>query len=301
MSKLANALAAALLLSSVASAQTKLTVAIYSPNAPFESGQARYSFIQRLADQIKSVTGTQADPKAFARAADFEAAVKNKAVDFAVVDGVYMAERGGTTYKVLAVATAKGDTTVPWGLFAKDSSIGSVMDCQGKKLAFASTGPKDQQLVDNAFLDGELPKHFSARQNTPDVASAVTAVSVKSADCVFAPDSLGKVLHKVLSVGSVPNPAFVQINTALPEATVKKVKDAVVGHTAAGGAYDGWKNGSADNFRSLGNKLGGKTRKPIMTEPEVVKLDDTDVVVPPALEASSPNIKDQFWNPSGLP
>ena len=51
MSKPANMLAALVALSSlsVARAQTKLTVAIYAPNAPFGSGQDRYSFIQRLA------------------------------------------------------------------------------------------------------------------------------------------------------------------------------------------------------------------------------------------------------------
>src|SRR5258708_7346138 len=75
-------------------ADKPITIAIYAPNAPFDSGTERFAFINRLAQQVTSAAGVPATGKAFARASDLEAAIKAKQVDFAVIDGVYLAERG---------------------------------------------------------------------------------------------------------------------------------------------------------------------------------------------------------------
>ena len=84
-----------------------LTIAIFAPNAPFEGGDARYAYVQRLAAHIGNVSGTPAKGVAFARAGDFEAAVKKGTMaDFAIVDPVYLAVRGG--FKVIAQARAAG-------------------------------------------------------------------------------------------------------------------------------------------------------------------------------------------------
>src|SRR5687767_8377122 len=79
----------------------QITIAIYAPNAPFESGADRFAFVTRLAQQVTSAAGVPAQGKAFARAADLEAAIKAKQVDFAIVDGVYLAERS-VPYPILA-------------------------------------------------------------------------------------------------------------------------------------------------------------------------------------------------------
>ncbi len=292
-----RALALLLALAGGAAAEEKLTIALYAPNAAFESGDARYSFVSRLAQQITSVAGVPTEPKAFVRAADFEAAIKKNQVDFAVIDGVYLAERG-VPFTVLATAAAGGDVTTRWSLFS--SEAGGVLELKGKKLALAATGAKDAQFVDNALLDGELQKHFASRVAAPDIASAVAAVSLKKAECVFAPDSLGKSLRKVFEAGRVPNPAFVVVKGSLPAATVDKVKRAVLGH-AASGAYDGWRAGSAEPYRALGGKMAQRNRRPVMTEPQVVPLDIGDVLAPQPLEPAPLDLKDQFWSPTGTP
>lgn len=292
-----RAIAFMLALAGAAGAQEKLTVAMYAPNAPFESGDARYSFVSRLAQQITSVAGVQAEPKAFVRAADFEAAIKKGQVDFAVVDGVYLAERG-VPFTVLAAAAAGGDTAARWSLFT--SEAGGVLELRGKKLALAATGAKDVQFVDNALLDGELQKHFPSRVAAPDIASAVAAVNLKKAECVFAPESLGKSLRKVFEAGRVPNPAFVVVKTSLPAATIDKVKRAVLAH-AASGAYDGWKAGSPEPYRALGGRMAQRARRPVMAEPQVVPLELGDALQPLPFEPATLDLKDQFWSPTGTP
>src|SRR3954471_6604684 len=138
----------AMLLSSVAMAQqAPITIAIYAPNAPFESAGDRFAFINRLAQQITSAAGVQAQGKAFARASDLEAAIKAKQVEFAVIDGIYLAERG-VPFSVLATATSGGETQPRWALFSSTST--SVQDLQGKKLTMTVSGPRDAAFIENA-------------------------------------------------------------------------------------------------------------------------------------------------------
>src|SRR4030095_8506690 len=122
----------------------------------------------RLAQQIQSVAGVPAQGKAFAHAADLEAAIKAKQVDFAVIDGVYLAERG-VPWQVLAAATSGGEIAPKWALFS--STVSSVPELQGKKLAIATAGPRDTAFIENALLDGELQlsKFFSSRTTAPDI------------------------------------------------------------------------------------------------------------------------------------
>jgi ABC-type amino acid transport substrate-binding protein len=278
-------------------ADKPLTIAIYAPNAPFASGTDRFAFITRLAQQISSVAGVPATGKAFARAGDLEAAIKNKQVDFAVIDGVYLAERG-VPYSVLATATSGGDTAPKWALFSGD--VSKVEELQGKKLSVATSGPRDPEFLSNALFDGELQvaKFFSTRQQAPDIASAVAAVTLHKADAVFAPESQGKGLKKVFEVRDrVPNPAFCEVSGGLSPDVVNKVKNAVLAHGVAG-ALDGWKASSAEPYRSLAGRMGARTRRPVMVEPEVVRIEEQDVLVPPPFDPGAPDLKQLYWFPS---
>jgi ABC-type amino acid transport substrate-binding protein len=277
-------------------AEEKLTIAIFTPNAPFESGDARYAYISRLAQQISTSAGVTVEPKSYARSQDLEAALQKDQVDLAVLDGIYLAERG-VPYSVLATAASSGDTSVRWVLYAADS--GGIGELQGKRLVYVATTSRDSNFIDNALLDGELPKHFGARQTTPDIASAITTVVLKKADCVFAPEGQGRGLHRVFEGPRVPNPALVQVNAALRPELVAKVRQAVLASSQSV-AYDGWRAGSAEPYRSLAARLGPKTRRPVMTEPEVVQLDGIQVT-PIPLEPLPTEIKDQFWHPTGTP
>lgn len=289
---------AAMLVASHATAADKpLTIAIYAPNAPFESGADRFTFINRLAQQVSSVAGVPATGKAFARASDLEAAIRSKQVDFAVIDGVYLAERG-VPYAVLATATTGGDTQPRWALFSKTAS--KVDDLQGKKLSIATSGSRDSDFASNALFDGELQvgKFFSGQSKAPDIASAVAAVSLQKADAVFAPESMGKSLKKVFDVRDrVPNPAFCEVASGMSPDLVSKVKSAVLSHGAVG-ALDGWRASSAEPYRALQGRMGARVRRPVMVEPEPVRLEEQDVLVPPPLEPALPELKALYWQPS---
>lgn len=289
---------ALLAVSGHARAEKALTIAIYTPNAPFASGTERFGFVTRLAQQVSSVAGVPATGKAFARASDLEAAIRNKQVDFAVIDGVYLAERG-VPYAVLATATTGGDTAPRWALFA--SSASRIDELQGKKLSIAWSGSRDIEFLSNALFDGELQvnRFFGGESKAPDIASAVAAVTLHKADAVFAPESEGKGLKKVFDVRDrVPNPAFCEIASGLSSDVVNKVKAAVLGHGAAGPGLDGWKPSSAEPYRALAARMGARVRRPVMVEPEVVRIEDQDVLVPPAMEPGLSDLKALYWQPA---
>jgi hypothetical protein len=271
-----------------------ITIAIFAPNAPFEGADARYSYVQRLATHIGSVAGVQAKGQAFARAGDFEAAVKGGKVDFAIVDSVYLASR---TFKVIATATTGGSTSKRWALFVA-AGIPNFIGLQGKRLAYASSSPRDLAFIEHAMLDSEVNvnKFFGSRQGTPDVASAVAAVSLGKADCVVAPVDRGRGLRKIFDAGSVPNPGFVQVKTALPDATVAAVSKAVLGF-GAGGALDGWRGGGGDAFRGLAGQMGARTRKAAMSEPDVLRLESQDVLLLGKIDTTLPPLQHYFWTP----
>jgi hypothetical protein len=295
----ASLLLGALALSDARAASDKpITIAIYAPNAPFESGTERFAFVTRLAQQVTSAAGVAAVGKAFARSSDLETAIRNKQVDFAVIDGVYLAERN-VPFQVLATATSGGDVAPKWALFS--GSVTRVEELQGKKLSMASSGPRDADFVSNALFDGELQvgKFFSARSTAPDIAAAVAAVTLKKADAVFAPESQGKGLKAIFEVRDrVPNPAFCEIGTGLPSDVVSKVKAAVLGHGAAGPGLDGWRASGGEAYRALAGRMYTRARRPVMVEPEVVRIEDQDVLVAPSLEPGLTDLKSLYWQPN---
>jgi ABC-type amino acid transport substrate-binding protein len=290
--------ACAALASDAAAADKAIVIAIYAPNAPFESGGERFAFVNRLAQQVTSVAGVNATGKAFARASDLETAIKNKQVDFAVIDGVYLAERG-VPYPVLATATSGGDTAPKWALFTATAT--RVEELQGKKISLASSGTRDVEFLSNALFDSELQvaKFFSGRAPAPDISSAVAAVNLKKADAVFAPESQGKGLKKIFEVRDrIPNAAFCEVGSGEPAELVAKVKAAVLGHGAAGPGLDGWKAAGGEAYRALAWRMGQRARRPVMVEPEIVRIEDQDVLLPPALDPALPDLKGLFWQPS---
>ncbi len=287
------------LASDARAADKPLIIAIYAPNAPFQSGGDRFTFINRLAQQVSSVAGVPATAKAFARSSDLEIAIKNRQVDFAVIDGVYLAERG-VPYPVLATATSGGDVAPRWALFSASAS--HVDELQGKKLSAVSTSGRDAEFLSNALFDGEVQvgKFFvSPIAKAPEMSAAVAAVSLHKADAVFAPEAMGSGLHKVFDVRErVPNPAFCEVASGMSPDLVNKVKSAVLSHGAVGPGLDGWKPSSAEPYRALAGRMGARTRRPVMVEPDPVRIEEQDMLVPPALEPGLPDLKALYWQPS---
>ena len=72
----------------------------------------------------------------------------------------------------------------------------------------------------------------------------------------------------------------------------------MLGHGAAGPGLDGWKPSSSEPYRTLDGRMGARVRRPVMVEPEAVHIEEQDVLVPPSLEPSLPDLKALYWQPS---
>jgi hypothetical protein len=263
-------------LAAPASAQPKkLTVAIYVPSVDFGSSTARVAYVQALAKAIEQNTGMQVDARSYANIS----AMKKDNVDFAIIDGPCYATNLG--WKLLATAQVGGGTTRAYGLFASDAK--DMQSLKGKKLAFIASGCNDTGFVDNAMLDSEVDANFfGARVGKPDVASALAEVAqTKTAQAVFAPTGSAKGLTKLFDTGAVPNPAFVDVGSKLPAATVDKVAAAVTGF-GGGGAIAGWSRPAREIYTSFAGRLGRVAKTPVFATPEPARIDSKDVLIEPA-------------------
>src|SRR5206468_6657068 len=110
------------------------------------------------------------------------------------------------------------------------------------RLAFAQTGCRDLDFIDQVVLRGELHAQsaFGGLISKLDVLGAVAATrDYKEADLVVAPVTAAPSLVEAIRVDGVPNPAFVAMNRGLDAALVADVKAAVLG--AAGDEIEGWR------------------------------------------------------------
>lgn len=265
-----------------------LILALYAPTAPLASAEARYAYVDKLARQLQSA-GVPAQGKVFAKAADFESAIKRDQVDLAILDAFYVADRGAS-YTVLAVATAAGEPYLRWSLYTHVSS-GNILDMAGKQLAWvAPTGKdKDSAYIGNVLLYGELkPTFFTLRTPAPDISAAVSDVALRRADCVFAPEPAvaGKSLRRVYDAGEagrIPNPALVQISQKLSSEDAATVRRVVAGFNTTG-ILDGWRSGGGigDAYRGLRQRLRGRPeRSLIMAEPSRLASPVTSTMIQP--------------------
>lgn len=253
----------------------KVTVGIYTPSIDFGSSNARIAYGQALAKAIEQNAGVEVDARSYANLA----ALKKDNVDFAIVDGPCYATNLG--WKLLATATIGGATTRPYALYA--SGANTMQELKGKKLAFIGAGCNDAGFIDNAMLESEVDAaFFSARTGKPDLAAAIAEVAqTKTAQALFAPVGAPKGLAKLFDTGPVPNPAFVQVGSKLPPATVDKIATAVVGY-GGGGAIAGWTKPARDIYTSFAGRLGRATKTPIFANPEPVRIDARDVLIEPS-------------------
>lgn len=248
-----------------------LQLAFYAPSAPLPSAETRYAFIEKLAQSLQSA-GLQVQTKIFAKPGDFEAAMKKGAVDLAILDAVYTAERGN--WNVLAIATASGEPYLRWGLYTHEAS-GNILDMAGKRLAWVAPGGKDPTYIGNVLLYGELKSSFfQLRPAAPDMAAAVSEVVLRRADCVFAPEPAvsGKSLRKVYDAGEagrIPNPVLVQVSPRITDAVAATVRKAA-GSFNTTGILDGFRTTAqaGEAIRSVRVRLRGRPeRNFVLAEP----------------------------------
>lgn len=290
-------LLALLVMTSVASAQpappAKITIGIYAPSVEFGTAQARLAYVQGLAKAIEQNTGIKTDAAAFASMG----ALKKAAPDYAIIDGPCFATNLG--WKLLANANIDGSTNRTYALWS--SSGNTMQSLKGKKLAYVQSGCNDNGFIDNAMLETEVDTtFFSARQGENDLTGAVASVaSYKTAQAVFAPASAVKSLTKVFDTGSVPNPAFVEVNAKMPNTVSDKVGAAVTGY-GGGGAIDGWAKPSREPYQSLAGRLAPNRKSGMFAAPQAARPDANQVLAPiPSLaEPAYVGVRHLFVRPS---
>jgi hypothetical protein len=274
-------------------AQAQLVVAIYTPTVEFANSAARLAYVQRLAKALEAATGAKVDGRSFTSLAQ----LKKAHPDFAIVDAQCYATN--PKWELLANAQIGGKNMRAWALY---SSVGPDMQgLKGKKLSYVKMGCRDEEFVYHAMLESEVgDAFFGGKVGKPDLAGAVAEVaSYKGAQAVLAPVGTQKGLTKVFDTGAVPTPAFVQINTRLPAATVSKVSAAVVGF-GGGGAIDGWQPGKQDGYAALRGRMRERLKRPTFATPTPVRVDATDVLLEPASldQAAFTEIKQHFEVPA---
>ncbi len=273
-------------------APSVLKVGIYAPTVEFSNAQARLQYVQGLAKSIEAATGVKTEAQNFASFG----ALKKGNVDFAIVEGQCYAT--SSSWKLLANATIGGGTSRSWALY---SSLGADMKAlEGKKLAHVDTGCNDNGFIDNAMLESEVASSFwGGRVGKPDLNAAVAeVVSYKGAQAVFAPVGSAKGLTKVFDTGSVPNPAFVQVNGKLAGDLSKKVEGAVTGY-GGGGAIASWASANKGAYSGLAGRMGKTVKKGVFAAPEPVRFDAKDVLVePPTLDDTArTDVEQHFTKP----
>ncbi len=280
------------LVAGVAQAQEQLNVGLYAPSAAFADSSARLAYVQGLAKAIQQKTGVATVGRAYVRLGDLTATKP----ELAIIDGQCLA--GSAMGLVLATATLGGETAPAWGLYARGAD--SLAALKGKKLSYVRTGCRDTDFLDNAMLGGEVKaqSYFGVLVDKPDVSGAVLAVrDYKQADAVFAPAAQAKGLTKVFDVGPVPAPGFVVLAKGLAPALLEQVKDAVLGY-GGGGGIDGWKVASQQGYSVLSGRMAARTRRPVFAAPDVVRVDDQDVLVVPTSKFAEAPVRQHFWEPS---
>jgi hypothetical protein len=262
-------------------APTKITIGIYTPTVEFNTAQARLQYAQSLAKAIETNTGIKTEAQSYASMA----ALKKDQPDYAIVDGPCYATNLG--WQLLANANIGGSTTRPWALYSSaGDSMGAV---KGKKLAYIQMGCNDAGFVDNAMLESEVdPTFFGARTGEKDLTGAIASVtSYKTAQAVFAPVGSAKGLNKVFDTGSVPNPAFVEIDNKMPNDVTQKVAAAVIGYGGSG-AINKWERPSRDVYASFASRLSPVKKSGLFASPEPVRIDAKDVLIdPPTIKESA--------------
>lgn len=266
----------------------ELVIGIYAPTAGFASSSDRLSYVSALAKAIEGALGggTTVKGQSFSSLSQMAGGAQ-----FGILDPLCAA---GNKYTVMATATVNGKTEQTWALYAKGAS--NLPALKDKAVAYAKTGCNDQAFIENALLESEVPASFFKLSAKDAITGAVTDVASGGSQAVFAPPLGGtKGLTKVFDVGSVPNPAFVQLSSKVDAAVAAKVKAAVLGF-AQRSALDGWKG--AESYGSLAGRMGKRTKRPIFAPPQRIRLADPDVLEVAGVGApATPDIKNHFWAP----
>ena len=218
-------------------ADKPITIAIYAPNAPFESGAERFASSTDWRSRSRRRRACRRWARRSRARPTSRPPSRNKQVDFAVIDGVYLAERG-VPYAVLATATSGGDTAPRWALFS--ASVDQRRAAAGQEAEHGATGGRATPTSSsNALFDGEVQVgKFFARpaQGARHRLGGGGGVAATRPTRCSRPSREGKGLKKLFDVRDrVPEPGVLRSRrSGLAPDVVDKVKAAVLGARRGG-------------------------------------------------------------------
>jgi hypothetical protein len=253
-----------------------ITIGLYAPTAPFEGSGDRVSFINGIAEHLTSVAnGAKVTGKVYANAAAFAAAVKKGEIQYAVVDAPYAAANG-LPYPVLATATRNNEAIAQWQLVAK-TSIGSIKDLKGAKVAIPTVGAKQQAFVTNVLLGAEVDAtYFGSIVDAADARSAMTMITVGKADAAFVSSGVEPPAgtKRLLGLTSVGWPMFVSLPGAdakLTAAFTSRIKS-----FGGAGGFSGFTD--AVSYRGLVGSFSSSNKRGPMAVPPPARLSVKDLI-----------------------
>lgn len=236
-------------------------IGLYAPTVPFSGPVARLDYVTALAEKL----GGDLVGHAYAKAADFAAAVKRGELGYAVVDVAYLAAVGAP-WTVLAVAQRGGQTEAPWEVVSAQPAA-SLVALRGRTAAVPAIGARDEAFLYQVLLEGELPHDFFAKVSfAPDALSAVAAVERGRADCAIVPAGLALPagVHRAATLRAVSWPVLVALPGAQRSAAVAAAALRANGQVLEGFAPAG---GAADQLQALAGRFGHTERRPPLLVP----------------------------------
>lgn len=244
-----------------------LTVGLYAPSAPFDGPEARFAFATELARHLGQKLGRPVAGRVFARAADFQAAVRSGEVKLAFVDAAYLAAAGGT-WEPLVVATRGGKARTSWEVISR-KPVASLADLRGATVALPAVGSRDEAFLYRVLFLGEIgPSWLAKVVPAPDALSAVAAVGVGRVDAAVVPAGLplpGDV-QRGLVVREVPWAVLVAL-PGLDRTTAAAARAAMADFRA--GVFDGFTNPASADVAELRGALAGPARRGPLAVPAV--------------------------------
>lgn len=260
----AAAIAIAVAVPARTAAADPVTVGVFVPSVPFDGTAARLELAQKLAAHLVGADGVG---RVYGKAGDFAAALAKGEIQLAVVDAAFLAS-SGVAHTDLAVAVRGDGTAVAWQLVAK-APIASVLDLKGKTVITPVLDGHHTDFVANAMLGGELPVGFLTVEPSPDVVSAVTAVSLGKADAAAVPGgvTLPAGVVRIASLPSVSWPVLIAARGA-PADLIARARERA-GSFGGSGAIAGFRTGDTDGYRGLARRLKRLVRQAPLLVPNL--------------------------------
>jgi hypothetical protein len=195
----------------------------------------RFELAQGLAKKLSEKLGVPVEGMAFKTDADLRKQLAAKRIQFAVLGGFALASR--RYGKPLTYATLRSEPK--WTLMTKGRT--DINALRGKALQFPGLGGLAHGIVEHGLLGGniDLKQHFKIVES-PDLASAITAVKLGQAGVVFAPADTKGLQPLVDQSLPSPAPAFVLLDADLAKEKVALAKEAALAFKPTGAAITGF-------------------------------------------------------------